>query len=80
MTDPRKEQIRELKATINGLLIFANNQVGITPENKKSLYEEIGTLVLNLEHIKMNKYNSPHFEWIPFNGYNRRARRAMGLR
>ncbi len=47
---------------------------------RMKLYSELGDMLLTLEDVKMNKMNSPHFEFEKHNGYNRQQRKRMGLR
>jgi hypothetical protein len=41
------------------------------------LYSELGSMLLILEDVKMNKTNSSHFSFTPSNTYSRKQRRQM---
>lgn len=74
----RKEKISLLKQGIENTRIALEGAVNA--EQRVTLYKDLGQLLITLEDTKMNKYNSPHFEFIQYNGYNRRQRKEMGLR
>jgi hypothetical protein len=77
MNNPRKEKLAELESKIESARRFLAQPGEVTPQQLQIVYREIMELSNQLEVLKMNKFDSPHFQYIPSETYSRSQRKKM---